>query len=51
MMKATKKWLKEQIRDEKMSAKMYRKRGFFQIAKDERKHMKILKKRLKKLGL
>jgi rubrerythrin len=50
-MKATKHWLKEQIKDEKMASKMYRKHGFPQIAKDERKHMRILKKRLKKVGV
>jgi rubrerythrin len=50
-MKPTKKWLKEQIKDEKMASKMYIKHGFPRIAKDERKHMRILKKRLKKVGL
>lgn len=49
MAKPTRKWLKEQIKDEKKSSKMYRKYGFPQIAKDERKHMKILKKKLRKV--
>jgi rubrerythrin len=48
-MKPTKNWLMEQIKDEKMASKMYLKRGFPQIARDERKHMKILKKKLKKV--
>jgi hypothetical protein len=43
------KWLKEQIKDERMSAKMYRKKGFPQIARDERRHVVILTKELKGL--
>jgi rubrerythrin len=50
-MKPTKKWLKEQIKDEKMASKMYVKYGFPQIAKDERKHRRILERKLKKVGL
>lgn len=46
-MKPTKKWLKEQIKDEKMASKMYIKHGFPKIAKDERKHMRILRKKLR----
>ena len=41
--KITQKWLREQIRDETKSAKMYRKMGFRQIAEDEKSHAKILK--------
>lgn len=48
-MKPTKKWIKEQMADEKKSARMYRKRGFHNIAKDESKHLRILRKALKKM--
>lgn len=47
--KSKKAWLKKQIKDERMSSKMYRKKGFPQIAKDEAKHVKILNKELKRL--
>jgi hypothetical protein len=45
--KATEKWLKEQIADEKRSSKMYREKGHPEIAKDETKHKKILEKQLR----
>jgi hypothetical protein len=48
-MKPTPEYLKKQIRDEKRSAKDYRKRGFPEIAEDESKHKRILTKKLKQL--
>lgn len=47
--KLTKKWLEEQIMDEIKSAKMYRERGFPQIARDEVEHAKILRETLLKV--
>lgn len=47
-MKPSKKWLTDQIKDERKAAKMYREHGLPNIAKDETKHRKILEKRLKK---
>jgi rubrerythrin len=48
-MKPTKKWLKEQIKDERQASKMYIKHGFPKIAKDERKHRRILERKLRKM--
>lgn len=48
-MKASEAYLKKQIKDEKQSAKTYRKRGFPQIAKQETKHRKILESKLKQI--
>lgn len=43
------KWLKEQIKDEKMAHRMYIKHGFPAIARDEKRHQMILTKELKGL--
>jgi hypothetical protein len=45
---ATKRFIKKQIQDEKRSSRMYREKGFPQIAKDETRHKRILEKALKK---
>lgn len=51
MMKSpTRKWLKAQIRDERKSARMYMIYGFPEMAKDEKRHMSLLKRKLKMLG-
>jgi rubrerythrin len=41
--------IKENIRDEKLSAKKYRKLGLYGIARDEARHRRILIAKLKKL--
>lgn len=40
--------LKKLIKEEKESAKMYKEYGFDKLAKDESKHSKFLRKKLKK---
>lgn len=47
-MKITKKKLKYLIKDERKAAKEYRKYGFYNLAKDESKHRRILKRKLKR---
>ena len=42
-------YLKKQIKDETKSAKDYSKKGFPEIAEDERKHKRILTKKLKQI--
>jgi len=47
--KLTKTKLKEFIRDEKNDAKKYEDLGLDALAKDERKHMRLLKQRLQRM--
>jgi hypothetical protein len=46
-MKMSKEKAKELIREERASAKMYRRYGLPTIAKDESRHRRILERRLK----
>jgi len=48
-MKPTPKKLREQIREEHQSSRMYRKEGHPEIAKQETHHAKILTRQLKRL--
>ena len=48
MVKLTCKKLKEMIKDEKIGARIYQKYRLPNLAKDERKHARILNKKLKK---
>jgi len=45
----SKAWLKEMIKDEHLSHKDYAKHGFKSIAKDEARHERILKKRMREI--
>jgi len=45
----SKAWLKEMIRDEHLSHKDYAKQGLKSIAKDEARHERILKKRMREI--
>lgn len=47
--KLTKTKLREFIRDEKQDAKKYEDLGLDALAKDERKHMRLLKQRLQRM--
>jgi rubrerythrin len=47
MRKERKQFIRKQIADEKKAAVMYERRGFPQIARDERRHLRILTKKLK----
>jgi len=45
----TRRKLKSLIREESMSSKEYMKLGFSAIAKDEKRHVRILRKKLKEM--
>jgi rubrerythrin len=49
MKKATKRWLRAMIKDEKEASKTYKQYGFPELAKDEARHKRVLTKRLKKI--
>lgn len=49
MAKLTKKKVKYFIKDEKMATKEYHRYGLHNLEKDERKHFRYLKKKLRKM--
>jgi rubrerythrin len=49
MKKATKRWLKSMIKDEKEASKTYKQYGFPSLAKDEARHKRVLKAALRKV--